>query len=141
MMELSDIRAGLALGTGGLLVLCGWVWQDARERNNRLAPAWAGFVLLTGGLGFLPYYRLTRRKENRSLYPGVLVWMVWLVFLAAGGYATTVLAAGNRQASVGVVQSSPGRPTLKTPNPASGDFDKAFPGPGPGPSPSQVPRR
>jgi hypothetical protein len=36
MIDPSDIRAGLALGAGGLLCLAAWIWQDAEHRKRNL---------------------------------------------------------------------------------------------------------
>lgn len=142
MVELSDTRVGLALGIGGLLVMSGWVWQDAAGRENRLAPAWAAFVLLTGGLAFVPYYVATRGKRSEAIRGGLLAWFAWMLFLTAGGASATLLASRNREASVGVALTTRGGPTVRTPDFPRGDFEKAYPAGGaPPPQPAPSPSR
>jgi len=138
MVELSDIHVGLALGAGGVLALTGWVWQDAAGRRIRLVPLWAAGVLFTAGLGFLPYFLTTRRRQGAALTRGMAAWLVWMSVVAAGSTAAVVLASRNREAGEIGASSTAGSQATQTPNPAWGDFDRAFPDtpPHPGSAPS-----
>jgi len=126
MTDPSDIRAGLALGVGGLLCLAAWVWQDADHRKLRLPSLRALSVLATAGIATIPYLASTRGSARKAFWIGAFVWMGWMVLVGAGGTTVALLAARNREASTQVARVEAGR-RPEVPAPAMGDFDLAFP--------------
>ncbi len=139
MMEPSDIRAGLAMGTAGLLCLAVWVWRDATDRNVPLRAVWVILALATLGLGALPYL-LFARKANGQPWKAAAAWVLWMGLFGGGGLLITTLARDHRTDSTVVIQEDPESGAPRVPNPSWGAFGQAFPGSPPRTDPAATPQ-
>jgi hypothetical protein len=127
MMEPSDIRAGLAVGTAGLLCLAAWVWRDATDRNVPLRAVWVILAVATLGLGALPYL-VFARKANGHPWKAAVAWILWIGLFGGGSLLVTTLARDQRMDSTVVIQEDPDSAGPRVPNPSWGAFGQAYPG-------------